>query len=152
MHCCWISRQSVTLGMQHATSYFKSMHWIVFHWILHQLYFNALRCISTLCTVFQRFALYFNAFQSIALWAPRRQLPPEVAVSLNLSALEQTNLCKNGQQTICRTNTDPQETETAEIIVILLKLKINASAKDLFILLIGTWAKSNAKHLKKTIW
>ena len=78
-------------------------------------------------------------------------MPPEVAVSLNLSALEQTNLCKNGQQTICRTNTDPQETETAEIIVILLKLKINASAKDLFILLIGTWAIPNAKHLKKTI-
>ena len=78
-------------------------------------------------------------------------MPPEVAVSLNLSAPEQTNLCKNGQQTICRTNTDPQETETAEIIVILLKLKINASAKDLFILLIGTWAIPNAKHLKKTI-
>ena len=41
-----------------------------------------------------------------------RQLPPEVAVSLNLSALEQTNLCKNGKrQTICRTNRDLQEAE-----------------------------------------
>ena len=76
------------------------------------LYFNILNCISTFCTV----------FQSIALWASRRQLPPEVAVSLNLSALEQTNLCKNGQQTICRTNTDPQEAETAEIIVSFIEM------------------------------
>ena len=120
----------------------KSMLETTTHCVVFQsfvLYFNTVHCISTLCTV----------FQSIALWAPRRQLPPEVAVSLNLSALEQTNLCKNGQQTICRTNTDPQETETAEIIVILLKPKINASAKDLFILLIGPWVISNAKHLRK---
>ena len=85
-------------------------HCVVFQSFV--LYFNALHCISTLCTV----------FQSIALWAPRRQLPPEVAVSLNLSAPEQTNLCKNGQQTICRTNTDPQEAETAEIIVSFIEM------------------------------
>ena len=34
-------------------------------------------------------------------------------------------------------------------MLFLLKLKIDASAKDLFILHIGTWAISNEKHFRK---